>query len=41
VLKQIVKGFELALHGKKKKILLKEGFLVCKVSGISFPSTGI
>jgi hypothetical protein len=38
-----VKGIELVLRQKKKgeKILLKEGFLVCKVSGSSFPSGGI
>jgi hypothetical protein len=42
VLKQeVVKGFELVLHRKKKTILLRDGFLVCKVSGSSFPSGGI
>jgi hypothetical protein len=41
VLKQVMKGFELVLHGKKKRILLKKSFLVCKVSGNSFPSADI
>jgi hypothetical protein len=42
VLKQeVMKDFELVLHRKKERILLKEGFLVCKVSGSSFPSGGI
>jgi hypothetical protein len=30
---EIVKGFELVLYRKKERILLREGFLVCKVSG--------
>jgi hypothetical protein len=38
---EVMKGFELVLHRKKERILLKEGFLVCKVSGSSFPSGGI
>jgi hypothetical protein len=42
VLKQeVVKGFELVLHRKTKRILLRDGFLICKVSGSSFPSGGI
>jgi hypothetical protein len=38
---EIVKGFELVLHRKKKRILLKDEVLVCKVSGNSLPSGGI
>jgi hypothetical protein len=38
---EVVKGFELVLHRKKKIILLRDGFLVCKMSGSSFPSGGI
>jgi hypothetical protein len=42
VLKQeVVKGFELVLHRKKERILLRDGVLVCKVSGSSFPGGGI
>jgi hypothetical protein len=38
---KVVKGFELVLHRKKERILLRDGVLVCKVSGSSFPSGGI
>ncbi len=38
---KVMKSFELILHRKKEKFLLREGFLVCKVSGSSFPSGGI
>jgi hypothetical protein len=40
---EVVKGFELVLHRKKKKerILLRDGVLVSKMSGSSFPSAGI
>ncbi len=39
---EVVKGFELVLHRKKERIILRQGFfLVCKVSGSSFPSGGI
>jgi hypothetical protein len=39
--KEVVKGFELVLHRKKERILLKDEILVCKVSGSSFPSGDI
>jgi hypothetical protein len=39
--KEVVKGFELILHRKKERILLKDKVLVCKMSGSSFPSGGI
>jgi hypothetical protein len=38
---EVVKGFEPILHRKKKRIFLRDGVLVCKVSGSSFPSGGI
>jgi hypothetical protein len=38
---EVVKGFELVLHRKKERILLKNRFLVFKMSGSSFPSGGI
>jgi hypothetical protein len=38
---EVVKGFELVLHRKKERILLRDGVLVCKVSESSFPSGGI
>jgi hypothetical protein len=42
VLKQeVVKGFELVLHRKKERILLRDGVLICKMGGSSFPSGGI
>jgi hypothetical protein len=41
VLEQVVKGFELTLHRKKERILLRDEVLVCKVTGSSFPSGGI
>jgi hypothetical protein len=37
---EIVKGFEFVLHRKKERIFLRDKFLVCKVSGSSFPSGG-
>jgi hypothetical protein len=34
VLKQeVMKGFELVLHRKKERILLRDGILICKLSG--------
>jgi len=41
VLEQVVKGFELVLHRKMDRILLREGFLVCEMSGSSFSSGDI
>jgi hypothetical protein len=41
VLEQVVKGFKLVLHRKKDRIFLREGFLVYKMSGGSFPSRDI
>jgi hypothetical protein len=38
---KVVKGFELVLHRRNERILLRNGVLVCKVSGSSFPSGGI
>ncbi len=38
---EVVKGFELILHRKKEKILLKDRALICKVSASSFPNGGI
>jgi hypothetical protein len=38
---KVVKGFELVLHRKKERILLRDEILVCKVNGSSFPSGGI
>ncbi len=38
---EVVKGFELVLHRKRERILLKTRFVLCKVSGSSFPSGGI
>jgi hypothetical protein len=33
---EVMKGFELVSHRKKERILLKNGFLVFKMSGSSF-----
>ncbi len=42
MLKQkVMKGFEVVLHRKKERIILRDGVLICKVSGSSFPSGGI
>jgi hypothetical protein len=38
---EVVKAFELVLHRKKERILLRDGVLVCKVSESSFLSGGI
>jgi hypothetical protein len=38
---EVVKGFELVLHRKKERILLKKGFLICKMNANSFPSGDI
>jgi hypothetical protein len=38
---EVVKGFELVLHRKKGENPFETRFLVCKVSGSSFPSGGI
>ncbi len=38
---EVVKGFELVLHRKRERILLKTRLVLCKVSGSSFPSGGI
>ncbi len=38
---EVVKGFELVLHKKKGRILLRIGFLVWNMNGSSFPSGGI
>ncbi len=39
---EVERGFELLLHKKKERILLREfSFFVCKVSWSSFPSGGI
>ncbi len=38
---EVVKGLSLYCIGKKERIVLRQGFLVCKVSGSSFPSGGI
>ncbi len=33
---KVMRGFELVLHRKKERILLREGFLVCKRVGVHF-----
>jgi hypothetical protein len=38
---KVMKGFELVLHRKNERILLRDQVLVCKVSGSSSPSGGI